>query len=99
MNTLLAQQMAGDSPPYIQFQTKRVATGNILATLLAPITVTWDSAFPDTNYTISYSIVGPAGVLSLDSITSVTAAGCTINVKNVSLGTNSGTLHVMAIHD
>lgn len=99
MNALVAQMMDGNAPSHLHIQTKRVATGNILAAILAPIAITWDAAFADTNYTIGYVNEGAAGVLSLDSIASKTTTGCTINVKNVSLSTASGTLHVTAIHD
>lgn len=101
MNTRLSQDMDGDASPWLQFQTKRVATGSILANLFSNITVTWDGAFPDANYTINYAIeTSGTGLLGVDSIVSRTATACVIAVKNLSLlAANSGTLHITAIHD
>lgn len=96
---LVSQHADGSKSSTIQIETKRVATGNILAGLTSPITVTFDTAFPDTNFSLSYSMEGAAGVFLIDSITSKLAGSCVIGVKNLSIGTNSGTLHVIAIAD
>lgn len=96
---LVSQHADGSKSSTIQVETKRVATGNILAGLTNPITVTFDTPFPDTNFTLSCSMEGAASVFLLDSITSKLAGGCVVGVKNISIGTNSGTLHVTAIAD
>lgn len=100
MNALIHQQMDGSANNWIQVQTKRAATGNILASLFGNITVTWDAEFPSTNYTISYGIqTSGTGLLGVDSIVSKSTTGCVIAVKNLSLATQSGTIHLTAIHD
>lgn len=100
MNTLVHQQMDGSAAPWIQIQTKRVSTGTILAGIIGNITVTWDASFPDGNYTISAMVeTGALSILQIDSIVSKGTTTCVIAVKNVSLLSNSGTIHVTAIHD
>lgn len=100
MNILLHQQMDGSSANYLHLQTKRSATGNILAGITGNIAVTWDAAFADTNYTINVMIQsGSTSVFLVDCIVSMSTTGCVIAVKNISLLTSSGTLHVTAIHD
>lgn len=100
MNTQLSQQMEGNSPPFVQFQTKRVSTGTILAGVIGNVAVTWDGAFPDTNYTVAALIQsGALSLVQIDSLVSVSTAGCVIAVKNITLLSQSATLHVMAIHD
>lgn len=100
MNTLVHQQMDGSAAPWIQIQTKRVSTGTILAGIIGNITVTWDAAFADDSYTISALIQsGSLGLFQIDSIVSKGTATCVIAVKNISLLSGAGTLHVTAIHD
>lgn len=100
MNTQLSQQMEGNSPPFVQFQTKRVSTGTILAGVIGNIAVTWDGAFPDTNYTVSALLQsGSVGIMQIDSLVSTATTGCVIAVKNITIFSHTATLHVMAIHD
>lgn len=92
--------MDGIAPAWIQLQTKRVSTGTILAGIIGNITVTWDAAFADDGYTISALIQsGSLGLFHIDSIVSKGTTSCVIAVKNISLLSGSGTLHVTAIHD
>jgi hypothetical protein len=100
MNTKLSQHMDGSVPEFLQFQSKRVAIPGILAGLTSNVTVTWDGSFGDSLYTINYALQCASSLaLSLDSILSMSATGCVIVVKNVSLATTAGTLHITGIHD
>lgn len=108
MPTLIPQTDDGSKPSHVtmpdsamrEMRTKRVSTGSILAGLIGNITVTWDTAFADANYTICPAVqTSGLSVLQIDSIVSFTASGCVIAVKNVSLLANTGTIHIIALHD
>ncbi|MDO7847647.1 hypothetical protein Q5H92_14860 [Hymenobacter sp. M29] len=92
----------GDIIPlnYLNIKTARVSTGSILTTVIAPITVTWPTPFLDTNYTVSATCLASGiNLLEVQSMTSLTPSSVTFSVKNLSLSTVSGSLHVVAVHD
>ena len=92
----------GDTIPlnYLNIKTARVSTGNILTTLLASITITWPTPFPDINYTcVANCLASGVNLLEVQSMTSKTASQVVFTVKNLSLSTVSGTLEVIAVHD
>jgi len=82
---------------------KRVSTGSITLGVNVPITLTWDAAFADTNYTVGCSIEdGATGLASLEvhHLESKTASGVVVRVNNLDLTTaRTGTLHCWAFHD
>ncbi|MBW3663582.1 MAG: hypothetical protein KY469_10825 [Actinobacteria bacterium] len=79
----------------------RVATGSIGATGEADITVTFPTAFPDTNYTATaiVEIDDPGESLRVRRMRVKTADSCVVNVVNNAITSRTGTLHVIAIHD
>lgn len=80
----------------------RVTTGSIGAASSALVTVTWTTAFADTNYTVVASVQdSTAAILSLTvvHIETKTAAAVEVRVQNTSAGSLTGTLHVIAMHD
>lgn len=84
------------------FKHARVSTGSIGAGLSALVTVTWTTAFADTDYTVVASVQdSTAATLSLVvvHIETKTAAAVAVRVENTSLGSLTGTLHVIAVHD
>lgn len=92
--------MEGGASGYLQIQAKRISTGSILALQTKSITVTWDALFKDANYTLSASVqTSGLSVLQVDSIVSLAADSCVLAVKNISLSSNSGTIHILAVHD
>lgn len=81
---------------------QRITTGSINATSSALVTVTWTTAFPDTNYTVTCSVQdATAAALSLVvvHIETLSASAVAVRVANTSAGALTGTLHIMAIHD
>src|SRR5690348_335273 len=93
--TLTRAKLAGAS-----VQTKRAAVSEIAAGSAAIVTVAWDSAFADTNYTVSLAVVVPGGVVNNESlsvlgITELTASQIKVGVRNgANVGKGlSGTLH------
>lgn len=83
-------------------QTKRVATPAMLIGATSNVSVTWDVAFANTNYTVSVTLEG-ASLLGLTPvISSRTATGCVVTIRNsllVNLLVNAGTLHLIATAD
>jgi hypothetical protein len=81
---------------------KRVSTGAIGGGANALVTVTWDNAFADANYTVAASVVdattGTAS-LSVVHVESVTASTVSVRVYNAGGVAITGALHVIAIHD
>lgn len=86
-----------------RLRMKPVPTGSIAGGENAAITITWTTAFPDTNYTVVVSIIeATASTLSLrvHHIESKTATGIVVRVINDdTLNAKSGTLQAIAIHD
>jgi hypothetical protein len=84
------------------FKHARISTGSIVAGSTAPITNTWVTAFADANYTVSASVVdSTASSLSLSvvHIDSVTTTNVVVRVLNNAIGSLTGVLHLIAIHD
>jgi hypothetical protein len=87
------------------FQTKRVGTGSIAGGGTVTVTVTWDTAFADTNYTVALATestdsnaTSPA--IRPDHIRSKTASAITVACTNADAVTaRTGTVHAVAIHD
>jgi hypothetical protein len=83
-------------------QHERITTGSIGAGSTALITVTWDVAFPDTNYTVMASVEDATTSslsLSVVHVESKSTTDATVRVINNAVGSITGTLHIMAIHD
>ncbi len=85
------------------FKHRRVSTGSISASSSAAVTVSWTTAFADSNYTASCSVVeATAGTSSLriHHLESVSASSVIVRVVNDDSGAaKSGTLHCTAMHD
>lgn len=84
------------------FKHGRVTTGSISATSSALVTNTWTTAFANTSYTVSASVLdSTAALLSLEvtHIESITTSNVVVRVSNTSAGSLTGTLHVIAVHD
>lgn len=79
----------------------RASTGSVAGTGQADVTVTFDSAFADTNFTVTASVVEDEASESLRvrRIRSVTAGQVVVNVVNNAIVPRSGTVHVIAVHD
>lgn len=83
---------------------KRVTTGSVAAGNTAEITVTWDTPFADTNYTVTASVVvaNPGNAvpfLEIVHIDDIAAGSLNVRVVNGSAGALTGTVQVIAIHD
>lgn len=89
-------------PDASAFKHKRVTTGSIGAGSTALVTVTWTTPFADANYTVSASVVDSTTTslsLSVVHVESVTANDVTVRILNNAVGSLTGTLHVIAVHD
>lgn len=85
-----------------RIRTKRVTTGSIAGNGEATVTVIWDLAFADSNYTAVVSVLEDSTIgLQVRRIMTQTAGAITVRVANVMDITNphTGTLHAVAIHD
>lgn len=81
-------------------QTVKVPTGNVLTTVLASLTVTWPIPYPDLAYTVQATCeTSGLNLIQVQGITSRTTTQVTISLKNLSLATTSGTLHLLGIKD
>lgn len=97
---ILHQHADGSKPSAVQVETKRVSVPSLLAGLSTSVVVTFDTPFPDTNFTVSANPdAGGLSILTVQDITSKTASACTFLVKNVGLSTVAGALNVIAIGD
>jgi hypothetical protein len=84
------------------FKHKRVSTGSVTAGSTALITITWGTAFLNTNYTVVAMVEdSTTAVASLVTvhIESKTTSAVTVRVVNNSAGSLTGTVHVIAVHD
>lgn len=84
------------------FKHKRVTTGSVNAASTALVTVTWGTAFADTNYTATASVFETTTSslsISVVHIESVTAAAITVRVINNAAGALTGEVHAFAVHD
>ncbi len=82
-------------------KTARISTGAIPAVTVVDVTVTWSTAFPNTNYTVSVAVVEPGAgdTIRVLKIVSVLAGSVTFRVNNPTTAPITGTLHVVAIAD
>lgn len=84
-------------------RTKRVTTGSLAATTAANITVTWDVAFPDANYTVVATAFegtgGNVNSIRVLRVQSIAAGSCVVRVINDDISARTGTIHAIAIHD
>lgn len=81
---------------------QRVTTGSISAGSTALVTLTWSSAFADANVTVTAGVVDSTGSslsLSVVHIESITASAVAVRVINNAVGSLTGVLHVIAMHD
>jgi len=85
------------------FKHGRVTTGSVGAGASAAVTLTWGTAFADTNYTATCSVVettASTSTLRLHHLESVATTGVTVRVVNDDGGAaHTGTLHCTAVHD
>jgi hypothetical protein len=84
------------------FKHARVTTGSIGAGASSLVTVTWGTAFADTNYSAVVSVqdsTAAVASLAVVHIESKTASAITVRVENTSAGSLTGTLHAIAVHD
>lgn len=84
------------------FKHAHITTGSISSSSSAAVVVTWGTAFADTNYTVTCSVVEAdtdTATLQIDHIEAVVAASVTVRVENENAGAaRTGTLHCMAVH-
>lgn len=84
------------------FKHGRVTTGSISAGSTALVTLTWTTAFADANYTVSAEVEDSTTSslsLSVVHVESKTASAVAVRVLNNSVGSLTGTLNVIAVHD
>lgn len=74
-------------------------TGSVAGTSEADVTVTWDTAFLDTNYTVVAVVVLDEGGESLRvrRIRTLSTTGCVVNVINNAITSKTGTVHAIAV--
>jgi hypothetical protein len=80
----------------------RITTGSVSGGSTALVTVTWGTAFADANYTVEASVLDATTTslsLSVVHIESISASAVTVRILNNSVGSLTGTLHVIAMHD
>ncbi|HEX9763825.1 MAG TPA: hypothetical protein VGA39_00950, partial [Candidatus Acidoferrales bacterium] len=85
------------------FKHRRVSTGSC-GTSGCQVTVSWTTAFADTNYSVSCSVQDSTAQsettgLRLAKINSIAAGSVTVDIDNLSASAITGTLHCTAIHD
>ena len=79
-----------------------MTTGSVSAGSTALVTITWSTAFADANYTVTASVIDSTTSslsLSVVHVESVTSSAVTIRVINNAVGSLTGTLNVVAVHD
>jgi hypothetical protein len=80
----------------------RVTTGSVGAGSTALITITWATAFADANYTVNASVLEATTSslsISVVHIESQTSSAVTVRVINNAVGSLTGTVHAIAMHD
>lgn len=80
----------------------RVATGSLPAASSTNVTVTFPTAFTDTNYTLVAAVEDSSSAdgLRVLKIVSRTTTGVVVRVQNAdTLNARSGTLHILAFKD
>lgn len=88
-------------PGALDTRRARVTTGSVAGLTLATVTVTWDTAFADANYTPVVSMLEDNATTGLivRRIRTVTASAITVLVENTSATAKTGTLQAFAVHD
>lgn len=96
-----AESHADLSEAVAGLESQRVTTGSVAATSAADVTVTWDTAFADTNYTVTASVVETTAgtTLRVLKVLAQAAGSVTVRVYNDSAGAVTGTVHAIAIAD
>lgn len=92
----------GVTPDSGGIKHSRITTGSITAGATALVTVTWGTAFADADYTVQASVVDSTSSslsLSVVHVESISASAVTVRVLNNAVGSLTGELHVIAIHD
>lgn len=91
-----------DQDPFSLIKTKR-ASVTVSGASTEEVTLNWDNAFKDTNYTLSVAVESDAGSLgsslTLARITSKTASSITVAIENSDTSQLSGTVHAIGVHD
>lgn len=80
----------------------RITTGSIGAGASALVTHTWATAYKDTNYTVTASVLNStaaAASLRVVHIETISATQVAVRVENTSAGALTGTLHLIGLHD
>jgi len=80
----------------------RITTGSVVGGGSALITVTWPTPFADASYTVVATVVDPTAstsALSVVHIESQVAGSVTVRVQNTAVGSLTGTLNLIALHD
>jgi hypothetical protein len=80
----------------------RQSTGSILTGVRADVICTWPAAFADANYSMFASVEDTSALglgLNAERVRSKTASAATVQVLNASLGTLSGTVDCLGVHD
>jgi hypothetical protein len=84
-------------------QHERITTGAIAPEDSVPITITWDTPFPDINYTVVVSVEqSDEDLLTLyvDHIEVIEVGAVTVRIQNRdTLAAKTGILHAIAMHD
>lgn len=87
----------------LNVQRKRVSTGSVAGGATAAVTITWDDAFADTDYTISAVIeeaTAGTSTLRVHHVESRAVSECVVRVVNdEAVSARTGTVHCIAIHD
>jgi hypothetical protein len=81
---------------------QRVTTGSVSAGSTALVTLTWTTTFADGNYTVNCSVLDSTTSslsLSVVHVEAVNAADVRVRVLNNAVGSLTGTLHCIAMHD
>jgi hypothetical protein len=84
------------------FKHARITTGSVAGGSTVLVTITWSTAFADSNYTVTAQVeeaTTSSLSMSVVHIESKTAAAVTVRVLNNSVGALTGTVHAIAIHD
>lgn len=80
----------------------RITTGSIGAGASALVTLTWATAYKDTNYTVIASVLNAtaaAASLRVVHIETISTTQVAVRVENTSAGALTGTLHLIGFHD
>lgn len=103
LNDIVGVTTTGVDPNAGGLKHGRVTTGSIAASSNAAVTLTWTTAFADTNYTVNCSVIEADTddqTLSIDHIQSISTGSVVVRLINDDAGSaKTGTLHCIAMHD